>query len=157
LTHDALRKTPSTVRNSAAVRTTTAAPECRQPRHKIVATRRRNSEHGGARLYMAAGRPMARKSGYSKYTHGAQTHARNLCVKAGSTVHTLPEVTSPQKASDARMLRENTKNRTLGAQNTYVKVMSQCGDRTCLTYNILYIVRFDVLMVLCLRIGTAGL
>jgi len=131
--HDALRKTPSTVRNSTAVRATAAAPECRQPHHKIVATRRRNSKHLSARLCMAAGRPMARQSGYSKYTNGAQRHARNLCVKAGSTVHTLPEVTSPQKASDARMLRENTKNRTLGTQNTYVRVMSQCGDRTCLT------------------------
>jgi len=133
VTHDALRKTPSTVQNSTAVRATAAAPECRQPRHKIVTTRRRISKHLGARLCMAAGRQVARQSGYSKYTHGAQRHVRNLWVKAGSTVHTLPEVTSPQKASDARMLRENTKNRTLGAQNTYVKVMSQCGNRTCLT------------------------
>ena len=47
-------------------------------------------------------------------------------------MHTLPEVTSSHIASDARMLRENAKNRTLGAQNTNGKVMSQCGDRTCL-------------------------
>jgi len=43
VTHNALRKMPSTVRNSTAVWTPAAAPECRLPRHKIIATRRRNS------------------------------------------------------------------------------------------------------------------
>ena len=84
MTHDALRKTPPTVRNPTAVRATAAAPELRQPCHKIGATRRRNSEHRGAWLCMAAGRPMARQSGYSKYVHGAQIQTRNLWVKTGA-------------------------------------------------------------------------
>jgi hypothetical protein len=109
---------PSTVQNSTAMRATAAAPECLQPRHKIIATRRQNSEHRGAGLCMAAGRPMARQSGYSKYAQGVQKLARNLWVKAVSIVHTLPEVTSPQTVSDARMFPENTQHRIAGAQNT---------------------------------------
>jgi hypothetical protein len=66
VTHDALRTTPPTVWNSTAARATAAAPECIQPHRKIVATRRRNSEHRGARICVAAGRPMAGKSGFSK-------------------------------------------------------------------------------------------
>jgi hypothetical protein len=73
VTHDALQKTPPTFRNSTAVWTTAAVPECLQPRHKIVATRRRNSEHRGARLCMAAGRPMAQQSCYSKYAQVVQS------------------------------------------------------------------------------------
>jgi hypothetical protein len=67
---------------------------------------------------MAAGRPMARKNGFSKYAHGIQKITRNLGVKAVSIVHTLPEVTRLQMASDSRMFPENTKNHTVGAQNT---------------------------------------
>ena len=85
---------------------------------------------------MAAGGPMAGQSGCSKYEHGIQRLARNLWVKALSIVYTLPEVTSPQTTCDARMLHENAKKkkkRSLGAQNTSCKVMSQCGDTNCLT------------------------
>ena len=86
LTHDALRTTPPTVRNSTAVWATAAAPECIQPHRKIVATRRRNSEQRGARLCMAAGRQMARQNGFSKYTQGVQRLTRNLWVNAVSVV-----------------------------------------------------------------------
>ena len=111
VTHDALWKTPPNVGNSTAVRAKAAVPVCLQTRRKIVATRRRNSEYRGARLCMAAARPMARQSGYSKYGQGiVQRLARNLWFKAVSIVHTLPEVTSPQTVSDARMFPENTKN-----------------------------------------------
>jgi len=88
VTHDALRKTPPTVRNSTAVRGTAAAPECLQPRRKIFATRRPNSEHRGARLCMAAGRPMAGQSGYSKYAQDVQSLERYVLVKVVSMVHT---------------------------------------------------------------------
>jgi len=107
VTHDALRKTPCTFRNSTAVRATAAAPERRQPRHKIVATWRRNSEHRGAWLHMATGWPMARQSGYSEYIQGVKRHACNLWVKVGSIVHTLPEVTSPQTAFYFMLERKN--------------------------------------------------
>jgi len=76
---------------------------------------------------------MAGQSGYSKYAQGVQNLARNLWVKEISIVFALSAVTSPQTACDARMLRENAKNRTFGAQNTSGKVMSQCGNRNCLT------------------------
>jgi hypothetical protein len=100
VTHDALRTTSPTVLNSTAVRETAAAPECLQPHRKIVATWRRTSVRRCARLCMAAGRPMARQSGFSKYVQGVQTLARNLWFMAATKVHTLPEVTSPQIASE---------------------------------------------------------
>jgi len=84
--HDALRTTHTTVRNATPVRATAATTECVQPHRKIVAARRRNSEHCGARLCMAAGRPMGRQSGDSKYAKGVQTLARNLWVKAINNV-----------------------------------------------------------------------
>jgi len=67
---------------------------------------------------------MAGQSGYSKYSHGYQSLTHNVWVKAVSILHTMPEVTSPQMASDARMFTENTKSLTAGAQNPYGKVMS---------------------------------
>ena len=157
VTHDAPRKRPSIIRNSTAMQATAAASKFRQPRHKIVATRLRNSEHRGAWLRMATGWPMARQSGYSKYTQGVQRHAHNVWVKAVSIVHTLPEVTSPQMASDARMLHENAKNCTLGAQNTYGNVMSGSGNRTCLMA-VKRTVRCEIWCSdgVCLRNGTAG-
>jgi len=78
VTRDALRKTPPTVRSSTAVRETAVAPECIQPHRKIIVTRSRNSVRLCARLCMAAGRPMAQQSGYSKYAQSVQTLARNL-------------------------------------------------------------------------------
>ena len=62
---------------------------------------------------MAAGGPMAGQSGYSKYAQGVQRHAHNLWVNAISIVFALSEVTSPQTACDARMLRENAKKKTV--------------------------------------------
>ena len=78
MTNDAVRTTTPTVRNSTAVRATAPVTECIQLYRKIVATRRRNSEHLCARLCMAAGRPMARQGGYSKYAQGIHTFALNL-------------------------------------------------------------------------------
>jgi hypothetical protein len=106
---------PTTVWNSTAVQATAAAPECHQPRHKIVATLHQNSKHLGARLCMAAGRPMAWQSGYSEYAQGVQWLVRYLWVKAVSIMHTLAEVTSPQTSSDARMFPENTKKPYFGS------------------------------------------
>jgi len=88
VTHDEMRTTPQTVRNSTAVRAKAEAHECIQPHRKIVATRRRNSEHRGARLYMTASRTMARQSGCSKCAQGVQRLALNLWVKAVTIVHT---------------------------------------------------------------------
>ena len=53
---------------------------------------------------------MAGQSGYSKYAQGVQSLERYVLVKVVSMVHTLPEVTSPQTASDAIMFPENTKS-----------------------------------------------
>jgi len=78
VTHDELRTTPPTVRNSTAVRAKAAAHECIQPHRKIVDNRRRNSEHRGARLCMAASRKMARQSDYSKNAQGVQRLTLNL-------------------------------------------------------------------------------
>jgi hypothetical protein len=133
VTHDALRKTPPTLWNSTVLRATAAAPECLQLHRQVVPTRRRTSEHRVAGLYMAACRPMARQSGYSKYEQGAQRLARNLWDLVVSIVRTLPEVTSRQPISDAMMLSENTEVRTMAAQNTYGRVISQSGGGTCLS------------------------
>jgi hypothetical protein len=76
---------------------------------------------------------MARQSGYSKYAHDVQGLARNLWVEVVSIVDTLPEVRNRQTASDARMLPENSKNHNMAAENTYGKVLSQCGIGTCLS------------------------
>ena len=111
MTHDALRTTPPTVRNSTAVRKTAAVPECLQSRRQVVATRRRNSKYRAARLCMAAGWPMARQSGYSKYLEGVQRLLHDLWVELLCIVHTLTEVRGQMTASDA---------------------MSQCVDGTCL-------------------------
>jgi len=115
VTHDALRTTPPTVRNLTVVRATAAAAECIQPRRKIFATRRRNSEHRGARLCMAAGRPMARQSGYSKYTQGVQTLALNLEVEVDivvqhcqrSQVHRRPLMQGCFLRTNKAVLREH--------------------------------------------------
>ena len=88
VTHDALRTTLHAFRNSTAVQARSTTPQSIHQHHKIVTTRRRNSEHRCARLCMAAGRPMAGKSGYSKYTHDVQKITLNLRVKEVSIVHT---------------------------------------------------------------------
>jgi hypothetical protein len=76
---------------------------------------------------------------------------------AATKVHTLPEVTSPQTASEEGCF--------LKTQKTVLRDTEHLGEGnvTMLWWNLFnggktnYILRFDVVMALCLRIGTSGM
>jgi hypothetical protein len=65
--------------------------------------------------------------------HKVSKHSRVTSGSKWLALCTQPMVRGRQSSSDARMLTENTEVRTVAAQNTYGKVMSQYACGTCLT------------------------